>query len=373
MLRAGTDASPTPEWIVRHHAPIPVHTVALVNHGHLLVAGDADGRVSVTTLSTYRPIVFWQAHQGAVLRADAWSGYLVTHGRDHSLRVWKMPDELGSVALSSSMAKNLPLPTKLHEMGVNALNYCAYDMCIRNEDTPTLDGWLVIPNTLESGWIDLYHVPSQQRIIESLGRQADIRSGTERPAIVMALQICILRDILWIVAGYEDGVLQAWTIPVSTMEPTLVWTHKSHTESIMALSMSPTCDSVLSLGADYNIVRTALHQEAVPHVQRIKRPGHACASVRWDERVCVLGGWDACARVFTWPSLEPLAKLAYHKDSIYALSFVRHDAVHVLHAHLDESSDEDAEETSASRQLLLACGSKDGRISLWNETFTKKP
>ena len=86
MLRAGTDASPTPEWIVRHHAPIPVHTVALVNHGHLLVAGDADGRVSVTTLSTYRPIVFWQAHQGAVLRADAWSGYLVTHGRDHSLR-----------------------------------------------------------------------------------------------------------------------------------------------------------------------------------------------------------------------------------------------------------------------------------------------
>jgi len=337
------------------------------------VAGDADGRVSVTTLSTYRPIVFWQAHQGAVLRADAWSGYLVTHGRDHSLRVWKMPDELGSVALSSSMAKNLPLPTMLHEMGVNALNYCAYDMCIRNEDTPTLDGWLVVPNTLESGWIDLYHVPSQQRIIESLGRQADIRSGTERPAIVMALRICILRDILWIVAGYEDGVLQAWTIPVSTMEPTLVWTHKSHAESIMALSMSPTCDSVLSLGADYNIVRTALHQEAVPHVQRIKRPGHACASVRWDERVCVLGGWDACARVFTWPSLEPLAKLAYHKDSIYALSFVRHDAVHVLHAHLDESSDEDAEETSASRQLLLACGSKDGRISLWNETFKEKP
>ena len=140
MLLAGTDTSPTPAWIVRHHAPIPVHTVALVNHGHMLVAGDAEGRVSVTTLSTYRPIVFWQAHRGAVLRADAWSGYLVTHGRDHSLRVWKMPDELGSVALSSSMAKNLPVPTMLHEMSVNTLNYCAYDMCIRNEDTSTLDG-----------------------------------------------------------------------------------------------------------------------------------------------------------------------------------------------------------------------------------------
>ena len=125
---------------MRHHAPIPVHTVALVNHGHLLVAGDADGRVSVTTLSTYRPIVFWQAHQGAVLRADAWSGYLVTHGRDHSLRVWKMPDELGSVALSSSMAKNLPLPTMLHEMDVNALKYRDNDISKLNEAPPLIDG-----------------------------------------------------------------------------------------------------------------------------------------------------------------------------------------------------------------------------------------
>lgn len=373
MLRAWTDASPAPTWIVRHHAPIPVHTVALINQGNLLVAGDAEGRVSVTTLLTYRPIVFWQAHKGAVLRADAWSGFLVTHGRDHSLRVWEMPEELGSVALSSSMAKDLPVPTMLHEMGVNALNYCAYDMCIRNASTATLDGWLVVPNTLESAWIDVYHVPSKRRIIESLGRQGDIRSGAERPAIVMALQMCIVQDLLWIVAGYEDGALQAWTIRVSTMEPTLAWTHKCHAESIMALCLSPTSDSVLSLGADYHLVRTALHHGAVPQIQRIKRPGHACASIRWDRRVCVLGGWDASVRVFTWPSLEPLAKLTYHKDSIYALSFVRRDAVHVLHAQLDESSDEDAEESPTSKQFLLACASKDGRISLWNVPFTETP
>lgn len=68
----------TPAWIVRHHAPVAVHTVAFANGAEFLIAGDADGRVSVTSMATYRPIVFWSAHADTVLRADAWGGYLVT-------------------------------------------------------------------------------------------------------------------------------------------------------------------------------------------------------------------------------------------------------------------------------------------------------
>lgn len=71
-------APPAPVWVLRHHAPSPVHSVALVNRGELLVIGDARGRVSVVQLSTYRPLVYWDAHSDAVLRADAWHGLLVT-------------------------------------------------------------------------------------------------------------------------------------------------------------------------------------------------------------------------------------------------------------------------------------------------------
>lgn len=72
-------ASPAPSWVVRHHVPAAIHSVALVNQGAYLVCGDASGRVSVTSMSDYRPRVFWKAHEDALLRADAWGGYLVTY------------------------------------------------------------------------------------------------------------------------------------------------------------------------------------------------------------------------------------------------------------------------------------------------------
>lgn len=69
---------PAPRWVVRHHAPSAIHSVAFANHGAFVVGGDALGRVSVTSTTDYRPRVFWQAHAEAILRADAWGGYLVT-------------------------------------------------------------------------------------------------------------------------------------------------------------------------------------------------------------------------------------------------------------------------------------------------------
>ncbi|KAL4400803.1 hypothetical protein ACI68E_002123 [Malassezia pachydermatis] len=69
----------SPTWIVRHHAPVAIHAVALVNDGKDLIVGDAKGRISVTSMSNFRPHVFWQAHQDTILRADAWYGFLVTY------------------------------------------------------------------------------------------------------------------------------------------------------------------------------------------------------------------------------------------------------------------------------------------------------
>lgn len=314
-----------------------------------------------------------------------------------------MPSEVGSATFSSSMVTNLPEPTLVHDMGVNALNYCAYDMTLTKGDNLTLKGWLVTPHTLDSAWLDVYELPSQRRIVEALGRNSPPSTSSivpgpaaqeRRPPVVMSLQTCFVEKVLWIIAGYEDGSLRAWTTSLSTSEPMLMWAHKSHAEAIMAICVSPKLDSVLSVGADYHIVRTSLTPNAVPEVHKVRRPGNACVGIRWDERVCVVGGWDACVRVYAWPLMEKLAKLSYHKSSIYSLAYTRFDPAHVLDVSQDgdSSSNGSSDEADAgsfgmnsvnepsakhlkkrqphSKMQLLACGSKDGRISLWKIPFT---
>lgn len=79
--------------------------------------------------------------------------------------------------------------------------------------------------------------------------------------------------------------------------------------------------------------------------------------------------------------MQVLAALRYHRESVYALAFVqRQDAVHVLPDEEEgsEESDEEPHRNSGARQSdallrtlrLLAAGSKDGRISLWDPSFT---
>ena len=71
-------ASPVPCWILRQHAPNAIHSTAFVNSGTYLICGDAIGYVSVSSMLDYRPRIMWKAHDDAILRADAWNGYLVT-------------------------------------------------------------------------------------------------------------------------------------------------------------------------------------------------------------------------------------------------------------------------------------------------------
>lgn len=306
------DRVPVPFWVLRHHSPTSVHSVAFANGGRLLIAGDADGRVSVTSLENYRPIVFWKAHQDSLLRADAWDNLIVTHGRDHSVKIWAMPDvsaaapfASGSIGLDtaqSSADASLLDPKLLMSVGVNALNYCAYDIALmdtRHFDCAHLRGWIAVPNTLDSAHIDVYELPSRERVFEAVGQDVVITPGTERAAILMAVKLVLQRGKLLLLGGFEDGSVRLWSLDSRTRDYTLIWTHASHRESVMDIAVYPSRKHAASVGADDLLVRHTLSEDEEPDsAHATGHVGNGCVAVRADDRIAAVGGWDhACVHV----------------------------------------------------------------------------
>lgn len=277
-----------------------------------------------------------------------------------------MPSERTAALLSSSDATELARPQLLWEMGVNSLNYCAFDLVAdMPKSSMALDGYVAVPHTLDAAWIDVYELPTRRRVVEALGRKSSTGSG--RPPIVMALQLCRTAHGLAICAGYEDGSLHAWSLDTTSWTATTLFAAKPHAETVLGLCTTGTPPRVLSVGADYVVASTPLEADAAPRGHALRRPGHACVAARGDGQVLAIGGWDAMVRMYALPGLQPLAVLSYHKDSIQALGYERCDDVHVL-PDMDDGSSDDSH--ARASWPWLAAGSKDGRVSLWQLPFT---
>lgn len=267
---------------------------------------------------------------------------------------------------------DLPAPSLVMEWPVNALNYCGYAMVTKATEDSSLKAYMIVPHSLESAWLDVYELPSKRRLVEALGRSQV--SHTQRPAIVMALQARLRSNCLDIVSGMEDGSVTAWSVSLDDLAVQLLWTHKPHRETVLAMDLAPSHNYVVSVGADSSIVQIPLEQDAEPVIYAAQRPGQACVSIRDDERIIAVGHWDGTTRVYARPHMELLASLAYHKECVQAVAFPRSDTVHMVDTFDDTSSyeEEELDKTVAHRlPSWLACGSKDGRISLWNIPFTQ--
>ena len=258
-------------------------------------------------------------------------------------------------------------PERLLRLDVNALNYCAYDMALRDADE--LSGWLAVPNTLESAWIDVYALPERKRVAEAVGRQGVLGRGLERPPIVMGLRLAFEDGVLRLVAGYEDGSVQAWVLSETStgLHAELSWSHRPHTESVMALTLTPAHDRVVSVDADARLAQCVLAESTQPEVWTLPRPGNASVAMRDDARVLAVGGWDGAVRVFSRDA-QLLATLVYHKEGVSAVAYIRQGRVHMLAV---PEADSDEELAHPVPRHLLVAGAKDGRVSLWDVPFTR--
>ncbi len=282
-----------PFWVLRQHIPYTVHALHFHSPGRtrssqpssaassscssrlLLAAGDSHGQCSVTDLRNYRQTAFWKAHDDSILGVEllttsAGREALVTHGRDNKLYIWQLagsdagqhdsPAAVGgrrgdsSASLPTRMLDALPQPQRIFTLEVNALNYCRFSLLplppAEGDDAPQDQALIAVPHTLESAYIDVFHVPSGHRLATALGKP-DVSSSTaqtkqSRQAITMTLDLFLHKSSgkLRLLAGYEDGSAALWVpeaIAASGTEPGAVeqararweqaWKVKEHSET----------------------------------------------------------------------------------------------------------------------------------------------
>ncbi|KIW64410.1 hypothetical protein PV04_09344 [Phialophora macrospora] len=402
-----------PAYILRGHEA-SVHALHFYAGNSFLASGDSDGWMVLWSLSSKRPVAVWKAHEAGILQIQHWAkDRLVSHGRDHKLRVWQVrPDALASLsrqlpAEAAHSASDLPQPWLLHSISVSALNFCAFSMCCENgvEDAAreVPSQLIASPNGLDSGGIDIFQLPSEKRISQ-IGSDKNDPTG-----MVMAVSLCHRQDspssILVLASGYEDGRVMVHlhhgdlndATPADQWQKVMV--SKPHVQPVLSLKIGPLRTQFLTSSADSCIAKFSLPplsetgcKETPPEkAVDTKHAGQQGLSVRSDGKIFATAGWDGRVRIYSYKTMKELAVLKWHKVGVYSTAFadVGSENEVDLYKRLEEPacspdttpSSPSAEiskpmsaldlikqqrEDKARRVHWLAAGGKDGKISLWD-------
>ncbi|KAF7327568.1 WD40 repeat-containing protein [Mycena kentingensis (nom. inval.)] len=383
-----TASPPSPSHLLRSHSH-EITAVFVSEDNDRIYSGDASGRVVATSTRSLRPILSWAPHTDSILGVQECGARIFTHSRDHKLHVWTRLDDIPSSERvgGSAALVDLPTPTLCYSMDVNSLNFCRFSLLPGQSE----DALIALPNLVESSEADIWSLPSKQRIHASVGtqRKQNIFStqGREgmKTGIIMSLHLfrgprpsegssSSSGGELRLLCAYEDGgvVLRRFVGSGTHVGPEqeisiegrgwdVIWRHKLHVESIMAMRVSRDNSFALTVSADnlvgkYDLSSTKESESGTIH--RTKHPKNGCVAIRDDGRVCAVGGWDGSVRLYSTKSMKPLGTLRYHKGASQAVEF----------AHSDAGAADDDEftfEEQRARARWLVVGSKDHRVSLW--------
>ncbi|KAL4784223.1 WD40-repeat-containing domain protein [Aspergillus varians] len=436
----------TPIYILRGHAAA-IHALQIFNQNLRLVSGDADGWVVVWDLIFKRPVAAWKAHEGAVLEVKGFTlggGRLTeiyTHGRDHKLRVWRfraqdeeilqktLPVNPSGQPTNSPQSQTQSQPWLIHSLPVNALNFCAFSILAlgsnespqqsdagaeKSDEIPSSTALIAVPNALDSGATDLFHLPSERRIC-TIPTDPAVKTG-----MVMAAQLTQspTSDDLYVAAAYEDGHVMVFAcrgvfqsnIPLTDAKRTWKWERlyisTPHSQPVLSIDLAPSREYFLSSSAD-----AVLAKHPIPRFGRsntretplksvnTKHAGQQGIRVRSDGKVFATAGWDSRVRVYSCKTMKELAVLKWHKEGCYAVAFgnISSTATPAPALDADDTSGTTTEEpqgeggNNEEKEIIqregkeyslaqvqrqrslkvknthwLVAGSKDGKISLWD-------
>ncbi|KKZ59933.1 hypothetical protein EMCG_05252 [[Emmonsia] crescens] len=394
-LQTGKLPPATPVYVLRGHAS-PIHALRFYSRNSRLISGDAEGWVVVWNMSTKRAVASWKAHESAVLgvegvvissdqdaegkgKGSASERWVLTHGRDHKLRVWRL-----NLADEEVLSKELPVdesksahprnePWMFHSLSVNALNFCAFalyrifpdkklasDILPRgSQKSPGADGaqlpkgegsnephifFLAVPNALNSGAIDIFHLPSEKRV-SIISPDPSINTG-----MVMAVELFRTpQGNLCLISGYEDGrVMVHKRRSPETVEKAIIdqpswsweriYVNHPHSQPVLSIALSPlekqkdrfffssSADAIL---AKHPITITgtskkpsiSTRMDTPLKVLNTKHAGQQGLRIRNDGKIFATAGWDCRIRVYSCKSMKELAVLKWHKEGCYAVAF----------------------------------------------------
>ncbi|KAL2810720.1 WD40 repeat-like protein [Aspergillus granulosus] len=425
----------TPTYVLRGHAT-PIHALQIFNKNLRLVSGDADGWIVVWDLVFKRPVTVWKAHEGAVLEVKGFmlgTGRLTeifTHGRDHKLRVWRF-----RVQDEEILSKTLPVegkattsqtqPWLIHSLPVNALNFCAFSMLSLTTnptqppsppDSETKDSippscaLIAVPNALDSGAIDLFHLPGERRIC-TIPTDPAVKTGMVMAVHLLSPSSSSTND-LYVAAAYEDGQVMLFGCRGALARKELtngaasggpwkwdkLYASHPHSQPVLSIDVSPSGEYFLSSSADAMLVRhpiprsgMSVSSETPSKSVHTKHAGQQGLRIRHDGKIFATAGWDSRVRVYSAKTMKELAVLKWHKEGCYCVAFADILAqsptdgpvVDTEHSEQPEENDQgtitrrDEHEYTLARVQRqrsekvqsthwLAAGSKDGKISLWD-------
>ncbi|KAL8805640.1 MAG: hypothetical protein Q9223_000379 [Gallowayella weberi] len=395
-----------PSFVLRGHSA-QVHAVHFIQGNTRLLSADAEGWIVSWSLASKRPVAVWRAHTNAVLGISSWGqDRIITHGRDSKLAVWQLglkeEDSIGTTLPVDNPPTTTPQPWLLHMLTVNTLNFCSFAMCLdgipqthvtqmaikaRQHPPPIL---IAVPNTIDSGGIDVYQLPSESRAA-MIHADRNITTG-----MVMALDIQAESTRLQVVAGYESGHTMVFVQSDPGAQFQRLYCAQPHSQPILSMSILPSRDCYMTSSADAIIAKHPL-----PAVQGIwktdlkpfkvvqtKHSGQQGLQVRSDGKIFATAGWDARVRVYSSKTMKELAVLKWHKIGCYTTAFAEvesccsikveddvpvkqedtddYDEKSIVHHTAAISTFQQRRDTKAQTTHWLAAGSKDGKISLWD-------
>lgn len=205
-----------------------------------LLSGDSDGRCVVWDLSTYRPIVKWQAHSKSVLCVapapanflrDVEATQIITQGRDDCLHVWDLAPILRQLVSNEDIDdsdtdaihkdtliedgkqndERCQIPTLVYTLPISSLNFCRFDAMLQDDQTTLI----AVPNIILSTHFDIFNITTKTPIIRRVGLDIDSLKTT---GLCMTIRFLSSHnsgrspDQLSLIVGYESGDIMLWKI-----------------------------------------------------------------------------------------------------------------------------------------------------------------
>jgi WD40 repeat protein len=306
-------------------------------------------------------------------------------------------------------------PWLLHSLPVNALNFCAFSMAFVNSDglpglpdhtTKPETTLFAVPNAMDSGGVDIFHLPSERRI-STIPSDVSIKTG-----MLMAVNLFVTASgDLYVASAYEDGhvmvychrgalksaVFERENIINNPLKWERLYVCRPHTQPVLSIDVAPSLAYFISSSADALVIKhpipsasspgyipTAGYKEESPlKIANTRHSGQQGLRIRSDGKLFATAGWDSRIRVYSSKTMKELAVLKWHKDGCYAVTFG--DASLGSSSNPGPDIQNEKKESVAAEQRdyslatvhqqrnlkvqqthWLAAGSKDGKISLWD-------